>query len=71
MAQDSLGPGGLICSRCGAEFAEEYAFRDHVASHVTGAPDSDYICTACGADFDSQAALDEHAKVHMWQERAA
>jgi DNA-directed RNA polymerase subunit RPC12/RpoP len=71
MTEDPLGPDGFICPRCGAEFADDLLFKDHVSSHVTGAPDAEYVCTICGQSYYSQAELDEHAANHMPESIAA
>ena len=71
MMDDSLGPDGLSCPRCGAEFTDEFTFKDHVSSHVTGAPDAEFVCTLCGESYHSQGELDTHAGSHMSESRAA
>ncbi len=71
MTEDPLGPGGMVCPRCGAEFTESQLFEDHVSSHMTGAPDAEYICTLCGDSFHSQAELDGHAIKHVPESEAA
>jgi hypothetical protein len=71
MVEDPLGPGGLMCPRCGAEFTEEFAFKDHMSSHVTGAPDAEFVCTLCGDSFYSEGELDDHSANHLAESKAA
>ncbi len=57
MVNEPDSPEGVVCTICGAAFADEDLLRDHRDMHANR-------CPICGSEFTTEALLSDHQRMH-------